>query len=177
MIPCLMAIESYLETLTARADLPILEELLASLRFVPEEFKDVALFHDKHYQRNHISGSDWYDLFLMCWKPGQSSAIHDHAGSSCALKIVSGTATETGYALSKPDSPLVIEGAKRRYFSGSLCLAQDGEIHRISNDSPNENLMTIHIYSPPLRMNVYEIDPISVGAIPGTQREASRHHP
>ena len=100
-------------------------------------------------------------MLLLCWKPGQESAIHDHEGSSCAFRIVQGVSTEEVYrktGKSRGETPLVESIGKTHYQPGEVCLAQDQAIHKILNESPKSDLVTLHIYSPPLHMNYYETE-------------------
>ena len=45
-----------------------------------------------------------------------------------------------------------------QYQEGEVCLAEDAAIHRISNESLSDDLVTLHVYSPPLHMNLYCLD-------------------
>lgn len=148
----------YLDSLNARADLSVLQRLLSENKFSLEDLVDHCKFDDNHYARNKVSCSPWYDLYVMCWKPGQSSAIHDHLDSSCSFKILKGEATEIEYTLSDLAHHKVSRGTSRNYSIGQVCSAQDQEIHKISNLSNSEDLVTMHIYSPPLKMSVYDED-------------------
>lgn len=95
---------------------------------------------------------------LMCWKPGQCSPIHDHAGSSCGFLILEGTAKEVVYEVTQNNFAKPTHST--HYPQGSICLAHDNDIHHVGNES-NEDLVTLHIYSPPLRMAYYELDPLA----------------
>lgn len=149
---------SYLDSLTARVDLVQLGSILAELNVSAEDLAAILHFNPHHYVRNKVSSSNWYDLLVMCWGPRQFSAIHDHTDSSCGFKIVKGVSTETAYELSGK-GPYVRPAGSRCYQQGEICLAQDSAIHRISNESASEELITLHIYSPPLKMSNYEEDP------------------
>lgn len=152
----LAPIVDYLSSISERADLEVLGKLLRGSQLEPSDVTNYCHFHDLHYARNKVAGNDWFDLYIMCWKPGQASTIHDHAGSSCALRIIQGTASEQGYDRLGPESKYVRPTGITSYQNGEVCLAQDGQIHKIYNASATENLVTMHIYSPPLKMNVYE---------------------
>jgi cysteine dioxygenase len=93
----------------------------------------------------------------MCWKAGQRSPIHDHAGSVCAVRVLRGTATVTHFAwaasgdikaTSSEDMPV-----------GSVTGSQDGDLHQVSNlQGGGCELVTLHVYTPPLlRMGTYSI--------------------
>lgn len=152
----------YLESLKERADLVVLNKLLEASGATADDVKEHCIFHDNHYSRNKVAGSDWFDFYVMCWKPNQASTIHDHQNSSCAFRILEGTATEVVYDLK---DGYVYPIRSRTYSFGEICAAQDGEIHKITNESSNDNLITLHIYSPPLQMSCYEVAPGVVDSI------------
>lgn len=159
MTPKLTPVFEFLHSLTGRSDLIQLKDLLLKANVTPDDLSEYRIFNDSHYSRNKIAGSEWFDLYLMCWKPGQRSTIHDHTDSSCAFKILQGTATEIGCELVNAEKKYVHIKSEAHYPAGSCCVAQDGEIHQICNLSAEDNLITLHVYSPPLKMSVYEIDP------------------
>jgi cysteine dioxygenase len=162
MHPKLSNLHAYLETLTSRADLHKLSGLLAELKIHADELADETSFSETTYKRNKLASSDWYDLLLMCWRSGQATKIHDHTASSCAFKILKGVATETRFerieGVRGQHGYVSAIGAPRDYKCGQICAAQDQEIHRIANDQLGEDLITLHIYSPPLQMAFYEVD-------------------
>lgn len=159
LCPKLTPLCRYLDSLTARMDLVVLEQVLNENQISIEDVSNACVFDEQHYQRNKIGTSAWYDLLVICWRPGQASAIHDHTNSSCGFKILTGTATELVYERSEDSSDFVRPIRKRAYAAGDLCLAQDHDIHRISNDSASADLVTLHVYSPPLQMKFYELEP------------------
>lgn len=52
----------------------------------------------KPYTRNVITVNEHYALIAMCWSPGRASPVHDHAGSGCWLRVVSGELFEALYS-------------------------------------------------------------------------------
>ncbi len=158
MSPKLKPLTNYLSNLTARADLKTLHRILSQSGITIDDVTQYLHFNDKHYARNKVMGSKFFDLFVMCWKPGQASLVHDHADSSCALKILAGTVTEVYCELIDSTYRIVRPTKKTFYASGKICSAQDREIHQIINSSKDENLVTLHIYSPPLKMSAYEYE-------------------
>lgn len=154
----------YLNSLTGRADLSVLESLLKEGGVGFADVSELCKFGDKSYKRNLVASSDHYDFLVICWKPGQSSPIHDHAGSSCAFRVVAGKASEVRYRRSRTGTDLVESLSTIEYAEGDVCSAQDEEIHKIANDSAGD-LVTLHIYSPPLKMNYYresESEPLHI---------------
>jgi predicted metal-dependent enzyme (double-stranded beta helix superfamily) len=163
-VPELQGLISYLEGLTSRMDLSVVSSMLETEEISMDVIRPVCRFSDTHYQRNKIASSDWFDLLLICWKPGQATSIHDHAGSSCGFKVLSGEATEVVFEKSSLQSGcnLVTPRRKKDYLSGEVCRAKDSDIHAIVNNTSDE-LVTLHIYSPPLSMNYYKMDPMFKG--------------
>src|SRR5262249_54482889 len=85
----------YLDGLRERAPLA---ELVAQLDELDVDADDVApflRFSGRGYTRNLMHGGPWYNVLVLCWKNGQRSPIHDHKGSSCGVRVLRGTATET----------------------------------------------------------------------------------
>ncbi len=152
---------AYLDSCENQASLSVLEQLLLKADVSSDTVAKFQKFSDETYTRNSISRSDYYELLLICWKPGQQSQIHDHQGSSCAFKVIEGTATEEVFTL-QPSGGVILS-AERQYINGHICVAQTSDIHRISNRVSNSNLMTLHIYSPPLSMTTYTVEAPSTG--------------
>jgi cysteine dioxygenase len=128
----------------------LLQETTLSL----QALESVLEFGEINYKRNKIASGDWYDLWVICWKSGQSSPIHDHKDSSCAFRVIEGLATEQVYRLTDTPGMVCLDGQKQ-YGTGSVVRAYHGDIHRISNDVEETSMVTVHIYSPPLQMTYY----------------------
>ena len=148
---------AYLEALNGRAPL---DELVARVRSLRIESADVARhihFHERHYMRNLLKAGDWYNIVVLCWKNGQRSPIHDHQGSSCAVRVLRGVATETFFDFA-PNGQVRAQGS-RELSPGSVCGSQDTDVHQVSNlQAAAADLVTLHIYSPPLhQMGTYSI--------------------
>ena len=120
-------------------------------------------FDDARYQRNTIAKTHWFELVLLCWKPGQATPIHDHEGSACAFKVIEGVATERRFTLEN-DGALTPNG-HCHMPAGHVCAAKDGDIHLVVNEG-DVDLITLHIYSPSLdKYNVYDHDQVVGGAV------------
>jgi cysteine dioxygenase len=156
----------YLDGLDGRAPL---EELTAQLRSTCIEWDDVAdyvYFSDRQYLRNLLRAGDWYNIVVLCWKNGQRSPIHDHSGSSCAVKVLRGTATETLFDVAP--NGMVRAVSSRELSAGSVCASQDSDMHQVSNlQADDADLVTLHIYSPPLyQMGTYSLTSSTRGIEP-----------
>lgn len=110
----------------------------------------------KIYGRTCIVEESDFSIFVMIWTPGQLTPIHDHRGSACAVRVVSGVASELVFE-SAPCGTLVPH-ALNRALPGSVVYSFDADIHQVGNLEAAGDLVTIHCYSPPLtQMRWYEI--------------------
>ncbi len=99
------------------------------------------------YARNRVVLNDHVELVVICWAPGQSSAIHDHGKSHCLYLVVEGEMHEERFRLNGSGKPEPTE--ERSYGPGDISVSAGHEIHRIHNRT-GADLVTVHIYSPPL---------------------------
>jgi len=157
----------------------ILETSRADTRNMPQAaFNEMALrldlddalvgahvnFSDDHYARNLVCRTAAFELLVLCWKPGQASTIHDHAGSLNVTRVYLGDltsrtfrrrdggrgVTEVGGAAGGelPRGP--VELIDEQVLSGTGAAVVDrGEIHQLANES-EAGLVTVHLYAPPL---------------------------
>jgi cysteine dioxygenase len=148
--PKLGSLLRYLDSLSARADLAVLRTLLGELRIARADLTAACHFCEEHYQRNTIKESPWYELVCLCWRSGQRTPIHDHRGSSCAFRVIDGTAMESRFELTA--SGLLRSTGSQDLTPGFICASHDADIHQVLNAQPaGRDVITLHIYSPPLR--------------------------
>lgn len=147
----------YLDGLTERASVEKLEELLTSLEITRDDLINYAHFGPQTYRRNLICEGEWYELLCICWQDGQRSPIHNHAGSTCGLRIIHGIATETLFEWTDCGQIKAVESVDA--VEGHVCSSQDADVHQVSNlQAAGKDLMTLHIYSPALRtMDTYSL--------------------
>lgn len=147
--PKLASLIAYLDSLSGRADLATLHRLLAKINLNRADIQSSCIFGERGYKRNTISRSDHYELLALCWRSGHCTPIHDHRQSSCAFRVVEGVGTEIRFKVT--DSGLVCPTDVHPMNPGSICAAQDADIHQVANmQGPGEDLITLHIYSPPI---------------------------
>lgn len=148
--PKLRPLVAYLDTLTARASIDRLQELLAASEATLNDLRQFVRFEPGHYQRNLVALGPWYEVLVICWRSGQRSPIHNHAQSTCGLKVLSGTCSETVFAHSPCGQVVALSTSEKH--AGDICATADDDTHQVSNlQLPGEDLVTLHIYSPPLR--------------------------
>lgn len=137
-----------------RIPLDQLVKHMQALELSLEDVEHCLRFDPERYSRNLLSAGPAYQALILCWLPGQESVIHDHVGSSCGVMVLQGTCTEVFFERRADGS--LSPRAPQDLPPGAICGAQDDNIHKICNHSADTNLVTLHIYSPPLSlMNTY----------------------
>ena len=156
--PNLTAALQQLDACQARLTEEQIRQFHDSLRLSPEELLPFRQFSEARYRRNQIYLSPHCELLLLCWRSTQRSRIHNHRGSLCGLRVLQGTATETIFE--RTEHGLVYAVESHRLAAGSLTINGNLDIHQISNLQPyGEDLITLHLYSPPLRkMELFSLE-------------------
>ena len=141
----------YLDGLQERPPLTELKAQVSRLRLECEDVAEFIRFSERGYQRNLVRAGRWYNVLVLCWKNGQRSPIHDHAGSVCALRVLRGVLTETVFE--STSNGHVKAMMSRDFAPGSVVCTQDSDLHQVSNLQPGtDDLVTLHVYSPALEL-------------------------
>ena len=130
-----------------------LKKLMEAYESRQEDWEKYAKFDPHHYTRNLVEkGNGKYNLIVLCWQGGQSSEIHNHEGSQCFMKVLSGTLKETLYKW--PDESAG-EKEMQQTESTSFCTDQvtyiDDSVglHCVENSTKNQ-AVSLHLYCPPI---------------------------
>jgi cysteine dioxygenase len=123
-----------------------------------EDWKDYALYHPAFYARNLVECNDHFELIVICWKDGQKSPIHNHAGSSCWMGCLEGQIEETYYHVKdEPETgpeegicPNLIKGQTEEHTKGEVAYIRD-EIALHVIRPLDGNGVSLHLYSPPIK--------------------------
>lgn len=155
-----------LDALRRPAPLDELASRLAQLNISCHDVAKHMLFSERGYTRNLIRGGEWYQALVLCWKNGQRSPIHDHAGSNCGVRVLRGILTETLFEFAANGHVKAV--ASRDYGPGSVMASRDMDMHQVSNlQAGDADLVTLHVYSPPLLvMGTYSLTDRSRGTEP-----------
>ena len=116
---------------------PALADLLRG-DFDWDSFLEGVRYSPDRYVRQLLTRQETFEIRLLCWLPGQSSALHSHGASHCALRVIAGQATELRW-----------EGGDQVLQAGEVSYSLPGEVHQIANHG-DQPLVTLHIYAPPL---------------------------
>ena len=130
------------------------------LQALPLKRRDVAAyvaFDEGYYQRHLLYEGRAFRALILCWRSGQRSPIHNHTGSNCFVKVIEGTATEIQF--SRSDCGLLFPHEMKSLHAGQSTACQDHEMHQVGNLQPaGQDLVTLHVYSPPLqRMDLFSL--------------------
>lgn len=106
-------------------------------------------FKAGNYCRHRVMRNEFVEMLVLCWKPGQRTPIHDHNGSHGAVLVQEGIMWETTFDYDT-DRGLAYK-AHRELRNGGLTGSELPDIHQLGNpDVSGQDLITIHIYAPPL---------------------------
>ncbi len=152
----LAAFLAALDLYTGRIPLGELVRRLRELDLGLDEVAPFMRFAEGTYRRNLMHEGPAYQALVICWRNGQRSPIHDHRGSSCAVRVLKGEAVETLFSHTRSG---IFPSRSRRCSAGDVLASQDAEIHQVSNLAEDGgDLVSLHVYSPPLlAMGVYSL--------------------
>jgi predicted metal-dependent enzyme (double-stranded beta helix superfamily) len=130
-----------------------LKELVAKLDLRETLVDEHIHFCDESYARNLLCRTPRFDMLVLCWKPGQVTTIHDHAGSLNATRVYGGSLTARlfeEYERPGPGRVLVRKKLDEQLGKNGISTVDYGEIHQLANTSESE-LVTVHVYARPLK--------------------------
>jgi cysteine dioxygenase len=131
--------------------------LMAGVEVGADELRPYVGFKEGTYARHRVHLGPHAELLVLCWRPGQRTPIHDHAGSFGAVRVLRGVMWETLFEMGEPEGLRYQSG--REWAPGHVTGADVPDIHQLGNpDVSGQDLVTLHLYSPPLAsLNVYKV--------------------
>lgn len=128
-------------------------DVVGRLRLSDELIESRTRFLDGEYARNLVLRTPHFELLVLCWRPGQQSTIHDHAGSLNAIRVHTGELTSRVFrpaAGAAPGGGPVELVSEERVTAGDPLVGVDrGGIHQLA-DVSEDPLVTVHVYAPAL---------------------------
>jgi cysteine dioxygenase len=126
-------------------------------------------FADDHYTRNLILRDAWFDIMVLCWKPGQGTPIHTHNGQLGWALVTEGALECVEYrwkGCSSPENQNVagldcLAGGREVQLERSqeLVATPGGALNRVDKQVTihslavphdlSENVVSLHVYSLP----------------------------
>jgi len=146
-----------LEGLRARPELAQVDEWMARAEVSREELRPYVSFKESTYARHRVFMCAHAELLVLCWRPGQRTPIHDHAGSFGAVRVLEGFMWETLFEMDAAEG--LLYKSAREWTPGCVTGADVPDIHQLGNpDVSGTDLITLHLYAPPLTsLNVYKV--------------------
>lgn len=138
-----------LRSLDAVPALSDIYELVQRTKIGSDEVEPYLGFKAGNYSRHRVMKNEFVEMLVLCWKPGQRTPIHDHNGSHGAVFIHEGILWETIFDYDIETG--LNYKSHRELRAGGLTGSEVPDIHQLGNpDVSGEDLITIHIYAPPL---------------------------
>lgn len=131
--------------------------VLKSIEFGPETIQDICSWSNDKYVKRTIERIPSFDLELICWEPGQETAIHDHANRESWFFVLQGELEESVfYKPGEVGEPLHLK-SKSIYKNKDIGYMTDNHgLHKLKNSS-SERTISIHLYTEPYG-NVHHYD-------------------
>jgi cysteine dioxygenase len=147
-----LSFEGLADELKAQQAVPSLEslyELVARTDIESDHLTPYIGFKTGNYSRHRVMRNEFVEMLVLCWKPGQRTPIHDHNGAHGAVFVQQGIMWETTFEYDVEHG--LSYKAHRELQTGGLTGSEIPDIHQLGNpDVSGRDLITIHIYAPPL---------------------------
>ncbi len=155
-----LSFRELIERLESQSAPPTLEQLnawLAQAEISREDLSSYIGFKEGNYWRHRVCRNRFVEMLVLCWRPGHKTPIHDHNGSHGAVKVSEGVLWETIFTYDQ-DQGLGYRSV-RECQAGEITGADVPDIHQLGNpEVSGQDLITIHIYAPPLGvLNTYKV--------------------
>ena len=124
----------------------VLAQVAASL---VDESRSVPLPPGDHRRWVHLVATEDYDAWLIAWPSGAALGMHDHGGSSAAVRVLVGELEERHCDIDHAADVRV-----RRLRAGEGVRFGPEHVHALRNDGSIE-VLSVHVYSPPLGQMSY----------------------
>ncbi|HYY97981.1 MAG TPA: cysteine dioxygenase family protein [Pyrinomonadaceae bacterium] len=153
----LRSLAGALEKLSARPELSQVDEWMRHVEVSRDELRPYVGFKEGTYARHRVFVCEHAELLVLCWRPGQRTPIHDHAGSFGSVRVLEGFMWETLFEMDGREG--LLYKSARDWTPGHVTGADIPDIHQLGNpDVSGRDLVTLHLYSPPLTsLNVYKV--------------------
>jgi cysteine dioxygenase len=134
-----------------------LNAMLEGVEVNAEELRPYVSFKEGTYARHRVHLGPHAELLVLCWRPGQRTPIHDHAGSYGAVRVLRGVMWETLFEMEGGEG--LVYKSSCEWTPGRVTGADVPDIHQLGNpDVSGRDLVTLHLYAPPLSsLNVYKV--------------------
>ena len=94
------------------------------------------------YGRKMVHDGGFFEVMVMCWRPGDYSAIHDHGKAEFGAVKIFG---DVEHAIFKLEDQKFTTISRERVKSGTTLKVTPSLIHQMGNPGKN-NFFTLHVY-------------------------------
>ena len=94
------------------------------------------------YGRKMVHDGGFFEVMVMCWRPGDYSAIHDHGKAEFGAVKLFGDAEHASFELEKGRLTTI---ARERNESGTTLKVTASLIHQMGNPG-EKNFFSLHVY-------------------------------
>jgi cysteine dioxygenase len=106
-------------------------------------------FDGRPYSRIPIHRDDFMEIVVICFADGQTSSVHEHEGSNCVVRVVSGKILENLFS-AVGDGTLRFD--RNHYLLPGDVSALDGaQVHQLINLDSRGSVL-LNFYSPPFQV-------------------------
>ncbi|KAF9331008.1 Cysteine dioxygenase [Podila minutissima] len=153
-------------------DVERVKTLMANYTSNQQDWQKYALFDKSRYTRNLVDdGNGKFNLMILAWPETTGSAIHDHAGSHCVMKILDGELQETQYywpdkivndtentdsGMGSDNSdneekpkPMTVKRETTMHRDDVAYMSDSIGLHRVANPLKTAGSLSLHLYTPP----------------------------
>ena len=114
-------------------------------------------FDPSGYVRRRLFLNNSWEILLLCWLPGQHTAVHDHGASWGSTLVLLGDLIETTYRWHGRGLPVEKTG-DNHLGEHQITVETQDTIHVVSNRSATP-AVSLHLYSPPLKyLHAYDLE-------------------
>lgn len=109
-------------------------------------------YNSYNYKRIMIHTCDLFDMYIIMWKPGAQSPIHDHPENGCFMKVLHGKLDEYLF-----NHNCIIHSMYTREENYIGFMKKNLTLHSIENNT-NSIVISLHVYSPAnVKPKIYDI--------------------
>ena len=145
----LQSLVAMVESLDSAPELAQIYEWLEKAEISSEDLLPYSGFKAANYWRHRVCRTEFVEMLVLCWRPGQRTPIHDHNGSHGGVKVCKGLLWETTFTYD-PVAGLEYKSAQEHPV-GAITGSDVPDIHQLGNpDVSGLDLITLHVYAPPL---------------------------
>lgn len=131
-----------------------LERFAAALARFPERWREaIGPLGDSERCFAQIWADQYVNAWAILWTAGADTGFHDHDIAAAGIAVIDGSVVEERLTLDGP--PIT-----RRFGSGQAFHLPAVAIHRVRHGGGPAAALTVHAYSPPLRVQgAYRVGP------------------